>query len=255
MDEYDEADARATVAEDWAHDARTDSGATAVLGKDAFFDSMFELADVWTESTKASEYVSFLANLLEAISYTDENGKRVFRRDEDIRIGCGQPNRQTEFADSVEHHGHKDGPRGEKLPALAPARSLTVSATSSKQHTQGLPLEPPSPGSSGSGDEHPSLCAWPAASPTLSRSSPAAVAKKHIPPAEKNRRADVVRLAPSKSSPVPVRKANTKGGNESPPFPRVVNRNIDQRHANFDIPVPELFLLHAQRWQRPRQRH
>jgi hypothetical protein len=57
MDEYDDEDASATAAEDWAHDSTSPPGAHAdpTIWGPAFYDSMFELADVWTTSIDAAE--------------------------------------------------------------------------------------------------------------------------------------------------------------------------------------------------------
>lgn len=52
----------------------------------SFFVSLFELADVWTPSLEASDYVGFLQQLLEALSYQPEadDAKRHFKPDEHI---------------------------------------------------------------------------------------------------------------------------------------------------------------------------
>ena len=87
MEKYDEEDARKTVAEDW----KSDSDGHGILWRAPYYHSIFELADVWTETIHASEYIAFLTNLLDCISYWDSDGVRQLRGDGDIRSGCAQP--------------------------------------------------------------------------------------------------------------------------------------------------------------------
>lgn len=60
LEEWDPSDAAESIAEDWAHDA----GGAPGLRREAFEDSLFELADVWTEGLSALEYATFLWRLL-----------------------------------------------------------------------------------------------------------------------------------------------------------------------------------------------
>ena len=87
QEEWDEADAERAIAEDFASDAK---GADT-LSRELFMEAFFELADVWTESTDAAEYVRFLRNLLEKLTAVGADGRRVFVADDDIEVGVGQP--------------------------------------------------------------------------------------------------------------------------------------------------------------------
>ena len=58
--DYDEAEARVAVHDDWL----MDSGGRGFLTREAFLDAVFELADVWTLTTSASEYAFFLEDLV-----------------------------------------------------------------------------------------------------------------------------------------------------------------------------------------------
>ena len=86
-EDYEDEDAKDSVAEDWKRDSR----GMSILSRDAFFDSLFELADLWTDSTTASDYVNFLLDLLNSITYY--NGfERSFVEIDQISPGCGLPN-------------------------------------------------------------------------------------------------------------------------------------------------------------------
>ena len=54
--------------EDWD----VDSDGHATLSEDAFRNSMFELADIWTATVSAEEYIEFLEKLLKSVA--DRNG-------------------------------------------------------------------------------------------------------------------------------------------------------------------------------------
>ena len=81
IEEYDEEDAEECAKEDWEKDVR---GGTA-LGREAFCDALFELADVWTKTCDAAEYVEFLAMLHERVALRDAAGTSwLWKDDEDI---------------------------------------------------------------------------------------------------------------------------------------------------------------------------
>ena len=81
-EDYDEEEAKSAVHEDWA----TDSRGKGYLTRDMFIDAVFELADVWTVTTEAVEYASFLADLHEKIAADGD-----FRPDDQIQAGSGKP--------------------------------------------------------------------------------------------------------------------------------------------------------------------
>ena len=58
-EDYDVAEARAAVHDDWY----TDSAGVGYLTRESFCEAIFELADVWTLTTEKSEYASFLSEL------------------------------------------------------------------------------------------------------------------------------------------------------------------------------------------------
>ena len=74
------AEAMDATEEDWLRDTMGEAG----LGKERFFVSWFELADLWTESMEASEYEDFLTGLLEAIVVQSPDGMIEWKRDSDI---------------------------------------------------------------------------------------------------------------------------------------------------------------------------
>ena len=64
LEEWDPADASATIAEDWQNDTK----GCQSLTREAFFDSLFELADHWCATVEAREYVTFIKNLFDEIT-------------------------------------------------------------------------------------------------------------------------------------------------------------------------------------------
>ena len=59
VEDYDAAEARVAVHDDW----ETDSAGVGYLTRDTFCEAIFELADVWTLTTDATEYSEFLSDL------------------------------------------------------------------------------------------------------------------------------------------------------------------------------------------------
>ncbi|KAG7381658.1 hypothetical protein PHYPSEUDO_005757 [Phytophthora pseudosyringae] len=68
-----------TIREDWVRDSKGE----AVMSFSTFFDSVFELADLWCETIDADEYVAFLRSLVQRVS--------TMRRDK--RDPCGDGRR------------------------------------------------------------------------------------------------------------------------------------------------------------------
>ncbi|RLN96727.1 hypothetical protein BBJ28_00015890 [Nothophytophthora sp. Chile5] len=66
-----------TIREDWVRDSKDE----AVMGFASFFDSVFELADLWCDTTDVAEYVAFLGRLLSRITTARRStaGRRVLR--------------------------------------------------------------------------------------------------------------------------------------------------------------------------------
>lgn len=87
VDEFSMAEASKAVRDDW----QDDCGGKGYLTAESFMDAVFELADVWTETTDAAEYVQFLRRLLDDVTTVDKHGVRRFARTDRIRAGSGQP--------------------------------------------------------------------------------------------------------------------------------------------------------------------
>ena len=64
IESYDEAEARASAAEDWAQDAHGEPS----MRRDRFMDAFFELADVWTRSMEPTDYADFLRTLFARVT-------------------------------------------------------------------------------------------------------------------------------------------------------------------------------------------
>ena len=69
LEAWDEADARESIADDWA----TDTQGTPGLSREAFEVSLFELSDVWTKGIDAQEYADWLWALYRGL--TDGDGR------------------------------------------------------------------------------------------------------------------------------------------------------------------------------------
>lgn len=66
---------------DWVHDTKGEK----CLNRPLFFDSMFELADVWCEDIDSEQYASFLQNMLDATCKMDNRtGKYALRGDDEV---------------------------------------------------------------------------------------------------------------------------------------------------------------------------
>jgi len=59
-----------SVEEDWAKDSKGSEN----MSMEAFFESIFELVDVWTNSISLEEYLSLLDRIIDGVSYLDEHG-------------------------------------------------------------------------------------------------------------------------------------------------------------------------------------
>ena len=60
-EQYEEAEARQCAEEDWA----SESADGVTMAREVFLDSVFQLADLYTDTTSATEYARFLRRLLE----------------------------------------------------------------------------------------------------------------------------------------------------------------------------------------------
>lgn len=108
LSDYEEAEAMRVAEEDWLSDAR---GASS-LGREAFYDSLFELADLWTNSVEAEDYADFLLGLFGCITEGSSNldithgTDFVWKSDEAISYsGYVMP----DSADDVEQDGRLSG--------------------------------------------------------------------------------------------------------------------------------------------------
>ncbi|RLN88374.1 hypothetical protein BBJ28_00006166 [Nothophytophthora sp. Chile5] len=80
-----------TIREDWVRDSKGE----AAMGFASFFDSVFELADLWCDTTDVAEYVAFLGRLLSCVTTvrrstaTDASapaGRRVLRVLKQVKV-------------------------------------------------------------------------------------------------------------------------------------------------------------------------
>eukprot|EP00316_Scyphosphaera_apsteinii_P008105 CAMPEP_0119305432 /NCGR_PEP_ID=MMETSP1333-20130426/6446_1 /TAXON_ID=418940 /ORGANISM="Scyphosphaera apsteinii, Strain RCC1455" /LENGTH=460 /DNA_ID=CAMNT_0007308523 /DNA_START=433 /DNA_END=1815 /DNA_ORIENTATION=+ len=79
---YVEEEALRLLREEWGYDSRD----RETIGKQEFYDAMFELADVWAITSSASEYAGFLDKLLTFLS----DGNDLIE-DQNIAVGGGLP--------------------------------------------------------------------------------------------------------------------------------------------------------------------
>eukprot|EP00644_Phytophthora_capsici_P007722 jgi/Phyca11/48210/gw1.61.88.1 len=73
-----------TIQEDWVRDSRGE----AIMGFANFFDSVFELADLWCETIDVEEYIDFLRRLVQRVSSIrdpNDRGRRLLRNLKQIR--------------------------------------------------------------------------------------------------------------------------------------------------------------------------
>ncbi|KAG1687783.1 hypothetical protein DVH05_004652 [Phytophthora capsici] len=74
-----------TIQEDWVRDSRGE----AIMGFANFFDSVFELADLWCETIDVEEYIDFLRRLVQRVSRNkrdpNDRGRRLLRNLKQIR--------------------------------------------------------------------------------------------------------------------------------------------------------------------------
>ena len=80
---YDEVEATASANEDWDRDCKGEPH----LKRERFGDAMFEMADVWTETMAAAEYVEFLHTLFEQLSFGTPPDTFFWRDDKQIEFG------------------------------------------------------------------------------------------------------------------------------------------------------------------------
>ena len=92
-EDYVVSEARLAVREDWV----TDCGPRGFLTRDTFIDALFELADVWTLTTDASEYHGFLKALHDKITKDGE-----FLDDAALVAGAGKPDGFDEAMEEAE---------------------------------------------------------------------------------------------------------------------------------------------------------
>lgn len=83
IETYDEMEATASANEDWERDCKGEPHLT----RERFGDAMFELADVWTETMAAAEYVEFLHTLFEQLSFGTPPDAYFWRDDKEIEFG------------------------------------------------------------------------------------------------------------------------------------------------------------------------
>ncbi|KAH9195045.1 hypothetical protein AeNC1_002969 [Aphanomyces euteiches] len=98
---FDTTKAIATVQEEWEHDRKGNDAMSYVL----FFDSLFQLADLWVDSVDPNEYVEFLdgiaSNILVSIGSTH-------RLKEYADIKCIQPLSESDEDDDDEDNDKED---------------------------------------------------------------------------------------------------------------------------------------------------
>ena len=92
-EDYVVSEARLAVHEDWV----TDCGPRGFLTRDTFIDALFELADVWTLTTEASEYHGFLKALHDKITKDGD-----FLDDAALVAGAGKPDGFDEAMEEAE---------------------------------------------------------------------------------------------------------------------------------------------------------
>lgn len=73
---------RALCDSDWERDT---AGGTKEINKGVFGESMFELADRWTNDISAPDYINFLQGTFQAVSEVDPKGRRVYKSDKTLK--------------------------------------------------------------------------------------------------------------------------------------------------------------------------
>lgn len=79
-EKYDGDKAIAFAESDWEHDSK----GKGYIDKETFFESVFEIADLWTDTVHERDYVNMLRALLCAISVEMQRGRIRLRRTKDI---------------------------------------------------------------------------------------------------------------------------------------------------------------------------
>ena len=120
IEEYDEDDATVCADEDWERDTRGEGE----LRREPFCDALFELADTWTRSCEAAEYIEFLNQLFEPMAElcTTDDGKHClyfWRDDENIH-----------YDPKFDENAPADSPRST---VSSPRRSLTPARSSTRR--------------------------------------------------------------------------------------------------------------------------
>jgi len=80
IEDYDDDDATECAEEDWDKDAH----GGAELKREAFCDAIFELADIWTKTCEAHEYVDFLRSLHALIAIRVDGTSYLWKEDGQI---------------------------------------------------------------------------------------------------------------------------------------------------------------------------
>ena len=121
--DYDATKAAIAVKDDWKSDAK----GKRFMDEHAFMDALFELADVWTQTTDASEYAAFLEQLL--LRVTAKKGEFLDLRT--IKAGSMQPSdwdtalvaSQRTTKNLLAERGFIDGHNPNRQPERPPARN------------------------------------------------------------------------------------------------------------------------------------
>lgn len=126
--DYDAAEAKRAVRDDWKSDAKGKRS----MDEHAFMDALFELADVWTQTTDASEYAAFLEQLLLRVTAKSGEFLEVYA----IKAGSMQPsdwdtalisshNQMTHRSakNLLAERGYIDGHDPNRRPARPPPRT------------------------------------------------------------------------------------------------------------------------------------
>ena len=91
MEDFDATDATTCAEEDWKRDTQGQES----MGRDAFTDGLFELADLYTDTTDVQDYVNFLWLLLRTVAHS-ENGIMYFWKSiDDISVIPQMAKRQS----------------------------------------------------------------------------------------------------------------------------------------------------------------
>jgi predicted house-cleaning NTP pyrophosphatase (Maf/HAM1 superfamily) len=127
--EFDEEAAQKIASADWHRDLNRTAGSRFGLKQQAFYDSLFELVDLWTQSTDIDEYMEFLTVLYHRITkQSQEQGENEsffeWKTLEEIKFESPQ-----DFLAHCQQLSLQRGPATElRSPRLAPAPVLAPEA-------------------------------------------------------------------------------------------------------------------------------